>query len=108
VVRWGYFTPFWGIGIIRRLGVHHLSALCPRIRLRLTEMPLPKAQRVAGEGTLDQGHADLKALQGLGASHVLLDTFYGNMDTIHEQKTSWRMLPTLAEKVVDLRHETLQ
>jgi probable F420-dependent oxidoreductase len=36
-----------------------LPALCPRIRLRLTDTPLPEEQRVAGEGTLDQVHADL-------------------------------------------------
>jgi hypothetical protein len=78
------------------------------MRLRLTEMPLPEAQQVAGEGTLDQVHADLKALQGLGASYVLLDTFYGDMDAICQHETSWHMLTTLAEQVVDLRHETLQ
>ena len=71
-------------------------------------MPLPEAQRVAGEGTLDQVHADLKALQGLGASYVLLDTFYGDVDAICHHETSWHMLTTLAEKVVDLRHETLR
>jgi alkanesulfonate monooxygenase SsuD/methylene tetrahydromethanopterin reductase-like flavin-dependent oxidoreductase (luciferase family) len=85
-----------------------LPALCPRIRLRLTDTPLPEAQRVAGEGTLDQVHTDLKALQGLGASYVLLDTFYGDVDAIRQHETSWRMLTTLAEKVVDLRHEALR
>ena len=85
-----------------------LPALCPRIRLRLTDTPLPEEQRVAGEGTLDQVHTDLKALQGLGASYVLFDTFYGDVDAIRQHETSWRMLTTLVEKVVDLRHETLR
>jgi alkanesulfonate monooxygenase SsuD/methylene tetrahydromethanopterin reductase-like flavin-dependent oxidoreductase (luciferase family) len=85
-----------------------MPALCPRIRLRLTDTPLPEAQRVAGEGTLDQVHADLKALQGLGALYVLLDTFYGDVDAIRQHETSWRMLTTLAEQVVDLPHEALR
>ena len=61
-----------------------------------------------GEGTLAQVHADFKALQGLGAASVLLDTFYGAMDAICQHETAWHMLTTLAEQVVDLRHETLQ
>ena len=36
------------------------------------------------------------------------DTFYGNMDAIGHHDTSWHMLTTLVEQVVDLRHETLQ
>jgi alkanesulfonate monooxygenase SsuD/methylene tetrahydromethanopterin reductase-like flavin-dependent oxidoreductase (luciferase family) len=85
-----------------------VPALCPRIRLRLTDTPLPEDQRVAGEGTLGQVHADLEALQGLGAQYVLLDTFFGDVDTIRHHETSWRMLTTLAEKVVDLKHEALR
>jgi probable F420-dependent oxidoreductase len=82
--------------------------LCPRIRLRLTDSPLPEVQRVAGEGTLDQVHADLQALQDLGAPYVLFDTFYGDVDAIRQHETSWRMLTTLAEQVVDLQHAALR
>jgi hypothetical protein len=71
-------------------------------------MPLPEEQRVAGEGTLDQVHADLQALQGLGTSYVLLDTFYGDVEAIRQHETSWRMLTALAERVVDLQHEALR
>ena len=52
-----------------------MPALCPRIRLRLTDAPMDEAQRIAGEGTLDQIRADLPALQSLGADYVLLDTY---------------------------------
>ena len=52
-----------------------LPALCPRIRLRLTDRALADEARVAGEGSLDQVRADLEALQGLGAPYVLLDTY---------------------------------
>ena len=31
-----------------------IPALCPRIRLRITESPMPDDQRIAGEGSLDQ------------------------------------------------------
>jgi probable F420-dependent oxidoreductase len=51
-----------------------VPALCPRIRLELTESPLPDAQRLAGQGTLDQMRKDLDALQSLGAAYVLLDS----------------------------------
>jgi probable F420-dependent oxidoreductase len=85
-----------------------VPALCPRIRLRLTEVPLPEDQRVAGEGTLDQVRADLAALQELGAQYVLLDTFFGDVDAIRHHEASWRMLTTLAEKALDLAHATLR
>jgi len=85
-----------------------VPALCPRIRLRLTEAPLPEDQRVAGEGTLHQVRADLEALHELGAQYVLLDTFYGDVDTIRHHETAWRTLTTLAEKALDLAHGTLR
>ena len=43
-----------------------MPALCPRIRLRITESPMPDDQRIAGEGSLDQIRADLEGLQGAG------------------------------------------
>lgn len=79
-----------------------VPALCPRIRLRLTDTPLPEEQRVAGEGTVAQVHADLVALQALGATHVLFDTFYGDVEATRHQETAWRLLTTVAEQVVDL------
>jgi probable F420-dependent oxidoreductase len=85
-----------------------VPALCPRIRLRITETPVPEEQRVAGEGTLDQLYADLKGLQDLGAQYVLFDTFYGDVDAIRHHETSWRMLTSVAEKVVDLTHGALR
>jgi len=85
-----------------------LPALCPRIRLRLTEAPLPDDARVAGEGTLDQVRADLAALAALGAASVLLDTYTDDPETTRHHETAWRMLTTLAEQVVDLPRETLR
>jgi probable F420-dependent oxidoreductase len=85
-----------------------VPALCPRIRLRLTETPLPDDQRLVGEGTLDQMRADLEALQALDAQYVLLDTFFDDVEATRHPETSWRMLTTLAEQVLDLGHEALR
>jgi len=85
-----------------------VPALCPRIRLRLTEAPLPDDRRLAGEGTLTQMRADLEALQGMGAQYVLLDSFYDDVEATRHPEVVWRMLTTLAEKALDLAHEALR
>jgi probable F420-dependent oxidoreductase len=85
-----------------------VPALCPRIRLRLTDAPLPDDQRLLGEGTLDQMRADLRVLQELDAQYVLLDTFYDDVEATRHPEVAWGMLATLAEKVLDLPHESLR
>jgi probable F420-dependent oxidoreductase len=85
-----------------------LPSLCPRIRLRLTDMSLPDDQRLVGEGTLDQMRADLEALQEMGAQYVLLDSFYDDVEATRHPEVAWRMLTTLAEKALDLTHEALR
>jgi alkanesulfonate monooxygenase SsuD/methylene tetrahydromethanopterin reductase-like flavin-dependent oxidoreductase (luciferase family) len=85
-----------------------MPALCPRIRLRLTDAPCPDDQRVMGEGTLEQVRRDLEALQALGCTYVLLDTYYDDIEATRHHETAWRMLVTMAEKVLDLPHETLR
>jgi probable F420-dependent oxidoreductase len=85
-----------------------LPALCPRIKLKLTETPVADDQRMLGEGTVDQVRRDMQALQDLGCSHVLLDTYYDDAEATRHPETAWRMLTTMAEKVLDLRNETLK
>ena len=85
-----------------------LPVVCPRIRLRLTEAPLPEAERVAGEGSLDQVHADLEALAALGAPYVLLDTYADDPEATRNPEVAWRMLTTMAERVLDLPREALR
>ena len=85
-----------------------VPALCPRIRLELTESPLPDTQRLAGQGTLDQMRKDLDALQSLGAAYVLLDSAGDDPGATRDQEPLWRMLAMLAEKVLDLTHQTLR
>jgi probable F420-dependent oxidoreductase len=85
-----------------------VPALCPRIRLRLTDAPLPDDQRLVGEGTLEQMRADLKVLQDLDAQYVLLDTFYDDVEATRYPEVAWGMYALLAEKALDLAHEGLR
>jgi probable F420-dependent oxidoreductase len=83
-------------------------ALCPRIRLRLTDAPLPDEERVMGEGTVDQVRRDMAALEELGCTHVLLDTYYDDVEATRHYETAWRMLTVMAETVLDLDRESLR
>ncbi len=85
-----------------------VPAVCPRIRLRLTDSALADDQRVAGEGTLDQVRADLAALESLGAPYVLLDTYADDPEATRDPEIAWRMLRTVAERALDLPHETIR
>ena len=83
-------------------------ALCPRIKVRLTESPLPEDQRHAGDGTLDQARADLAELESLGAEYVLIDTYFDEPEATRSHEAAWRVLTTLAERALDLKHETVR
>lgn len=62
----------------------------------------PRTRRVAGEGTLEQVHADVRALEALGVRYVLLDTDTGDVEATRRHAEAWRMLALVAEQVVDL------
>lgn len=84
-----------------------VPSLCPRVRLRITDVPLEDG-RLPGEGSLDQVRQDLETLASLGTEHVVLDTFYGDPGaTIHHER-AWAMLATVAERVVDLERRRLR
>jgi len=85
-----------------------MPELCPRIRLRLTEAPMPDDDRIMGEGTVDQMRRDLEALEALGCTYVLLDTYCDDIEATRHPETAWRMLTVMAEKVLDLPQETLR
>lgn len=100
-----------GLPRLRRIAEEErrpVPALCPRIRLRLTDATVADDQRLAGEGSLDQVRADLEALAGLGARSVLLDTYTDDADATRHPESAWRMLATLAEQVLDLPGEALR
>jgi probable F420-dependent oxidoreductase len=85
-----------------------VPALCPRITLRLSDAPLANRGRKAGQGAIDQIRSDLEALATLGAEYVLLDTYSGRPEqTLHPER-DWDLLTMLAERVLDLAHETLR
>ncbi len=85
-----------------------MPAFCPRIKLTLSPNPLPESDRLAGEGSLDQVRRDFEALEVLGASHVLLDTFTGDLEATRHHETYWEMLTVTAEKILDLAKDTLR
>ncbi|MEL7156233.1 MAG: TIGR03619 family F420-dependent LLM class oxidoreductase [Actinomycetota bacterium] len=51
-----------------------LPDLCPRIQFHLSDRPAP-ADRLFGEGTIEQLGEDLALLEDLGCQHVILDSF---------------------------------
>ncbi|MBI3824964.1 MAG: LLM class F420-dependent oxidoreductase [Candidatus Rokubacteria bacterium] len=85
-----------------------VPALCPRIKLRVTDTPLLEATRLAGQGTLEQIYTDLAALQSLGATHVLLDTYDDDPESTRHHEAGFSMLTLLAERVLDLKREGLR
>jgi probable F420-dependent oxidoreductase len=85
-----------------------VPALCPRIKLRLTEAPLPEAERNAGQGSLEQVRGDLRALETMGAPYVLLDTYDDDPEATRSHEPAWRLLRTAAERLVDLSRGTVR
>ena len=86
-----------------------VPALCPRMFLRLTDKPVTDEGRLMGHGTIDQVRADLAALLQMGAQYVLLDTVNAeDVSATKNHEAAWAMLGTLADRVLDLRRETLR
>jgi probable F420-dependent oxidoreductase len=77
-------------------------ALCPRIKLRLTERPLG-SDRLLGEGTLDQIRDDIGLLEELGARAVIMDpTYPGDPRENGRMARDFAVLEQFANDVVDL------
>ncbi len=81
--------------------------LCPRILLRLTDSPEGESRR-AGEGTLEQIHQDLAALEKLGCPYVLLDFFTGDVEATRNSEPYYRVMETLARAVLDLPRQAVR
>ena len=107
-VDWLRDTGLPRLGKIAQQAGRPLPAVCPRIRLRLTEAAMPDDLRVAGEGTLDQVRADLEALHALGVPYLLLDTYADDPEATRDPEVGWRMLRTVAERLLDLPREALR
>lgn len=100
-----------GVPLLRRITEEEQKpapALCPRIMLRITDTPMAEDGRRMGEGSLDQIRADMEALAALGCAHVVLDTYYDDIDATRDPVEAWGMLTVMAEKVLDLERETLR
>ncbi|MFF5567652.1 TIGR03619 family F420-dependent LLM class oxidoreductase [Streptomyces sp. NPDC012623] len=77
-----------------------LPALCPRIQIAVSPVPLDEHRRPTGHGSLAQIRADVAALVELGAQYVILDTDPGDQRLRQSAEEDWRTLETLAEQVV--------
>ncbi len=87
-----------------------VPALCPRVYCRFSDSRLPEDSRMVGEGTPDQVHRDLEALEALGAKYVVFDTRRNSptaLDPRHNEE-GWQVLTTLAHEVIDLEAETVR
>jgi alkanesulfonate monooxygenase SsuD/methylene tetrahydromethanopterin reductase-like flavin-dependent oxidoreductase (luciferase family) len=71
-------------------------ALAPRILLRLTDEP--PADRVLGEGTLEQVVGDLARLRADGAHAVVLDPFVGDPEETRHPEPAWHALAAIRKE----------
>jgi probable F420-dependent oxidoreductase len=81
-----------------RVAGRPVPAFAPRTRLRLTDAPLD--DRLPGQGTLEQVIGDIEAFAGLGATHLLLDTYEGTPDRLHPPAEDQEMLAAVAAEVI--------
>ncbi len=92
----------WLRGAVDRLraiaadGRRPTPALIPRIVLRVTDEPVTRPDRLAGEGTIDQIVDDLEQLRLLGAETVVLDPFGGDPRETCRPEVAWQALATVA------------
>ncbi|WP_214105791.1 LLM class flavin-dependent oxidoreductase [Acrocarpospora catenulata] len=98
------FTLPWLRGALKRMKDfayeqrRPVPALAPRIALRLTDTPITGPGRLAGEGTADQIHDDLRELRALGSDTVVLDPFSGDPAETCRPQQAWRALATVAAR----------
>ena len=85
-----------------------MPALCPRIRLRLFDTPLDDDERIMGNGNAEQVHRDLAVLEDLGCEHVLLDTYYDDIEASKNVEASWCTLAQISETMIDLSTGTVR
>jgi len=85
-----------------------VPGLVPRIKFRVTGSA-QGGERVLGQGTVQQIRADLRLLEELGASSVILDpTYPGEPRTAQRAAADLAALDLLATQLVDLEHECLR
>ncbi|MFJ6214793.1 TIGR03619 family F420-dependent LLM class oxidoreductase [Streptomyces sp. NPDC092296] len=109
-VTGGWLTGV-GLPTLKRIAEEHgrpVPALCPRIKLRITDGDMGR-YRVLGEGSLDQIRHDLELLERLGAQSVVLDpTYPGEARGRARTDADLKALEILSERVVDLEQQSLR
>ncbi len=79
----------------------------PRIRIDIQDEP-KSGDREPGTGSLEQVRGDLLALEAMGAEHVTLDWYTGDLEASKNHARGWQMIATLADKVLDLKNEKVR
>jgi probable F420-dependent oxidoreductase len=74
----------------------------PRVKLDIRPAPLTDPERLMGVGSIDQIHADLETLIGLGAEHIVFDWNPGDAAGTADNGHGWWEIAELAERVLDL------
>lgn len=107
------------MNLLRDIGVPRLKeiaaaegrpapALCPRISLQISREPTPGDKRVAGQGSVEQIRPDLLALESMGSSYVIFDTYSGNPDSTKDLDTQFKTLEAVANRIVDLERQKVR
>ncbi len=77
---------------------HTLTALAPRIALRLASSPVGDTGRLAGTGSLEQTLDDLGEVRRLSADTVVLDPYHSDPEKTRRPDLAWRALTTVATR----------
>jgi hypothetical protein len=74
----------------------------PRVKLDIRPAAVRDPGRIMGVGSIDQIHADLEMLAGLGAEHIVFDWNPGDAAGTADNGHGWWEIAELAERVIDL------
>ena len=120
-VRYGdaWHPTSTAVGYLRTIGLPQLRAiaeqedlptpaLAPRIKLRITDQPLPDRSRLVGEGSIGQLADDLAMVADLGATHVVFDTTYPGEHFRKPTLYYLEQLDQVATEVIDLHRGVLR
>jgi alkanesulfonate monooxygenase SsuD/methylene tetrahydromethanopterin reductase-like flavin-dependent oxidoreductase (luciferase family) len=83
-------------------------AFVPRIKVRVTDAPLPDGDRRPGQGNLAQIRQDFAELGRLGATYVVLDTYHGQPEELTCPSEAQNTLDLLVERVIDPPNQKLR
>ena len=85
-----------------------IPAICPRIKLKITQEPITSDERLAGHGTIAQFQHDLLTLEELGCQYILFDTYNEDYSVSDHATQGLSSIVTLAEQILELDQETIR